>query len=278
MRVQQCARNPNAQKVCASYDWPAFFEIYVITFSAVYRLHLYSVKTNAVGIPVCVYDAEPDEPLPLYMRSGLCFLCQRNLNEERRTDRKRPPKESGNEPGILYAIGPTGKKLKISGNTIQLKDDAIIINGAVKGIRPCVADYGFREIAPELKDMVQEATDNTTLLLDAFGGDNPESTEAEPGLSVADFNEMYDKAFQSLHRSLFLLTQWKASYDTKSTATASASAVAGKSNDPDDKMAPLLFAAGQEIDHQELMEQVQAQVDQQIQQAELAEQANQAKK
>mmetsp|Transcript_24209 Transcript_24209/g.57270 ORF Transcript_24209/g.57270 Transcript_24209/m.57270 type:complete len:681 (+) Transcript_24209:580-2622(+) len=42
-----------------------------------------------VGVPVLLYDSEPDETPSLYLRSGLCFTCQRNLNEKRRTQRKK---------------------------------------------------------------------------------------------------------------------------------------------------------------------------------------------
>lgn len=42
-----------------------------------------------VGVPVLLYDSDPTEPASLYLRSGLCFTCQRNLNEKRRTQRKR---------------------------------------------------------------------------------------------------------------------------------------------------------------------------------------------
>uniref|UniRef100_A0A7S2PJZ5 Uncharacterized protein n=1 Tax=Leptocylindrus danicus TaxID=163516 RepID=A0A7S2PJZ5_9STRA len=44
---------------------------------------------HKVGIPNLVYDSEPTEPTSLYLRSGLCFTCQRNVNEKRRTQRKR---------------------------------------------------------------------------------------------------------------------------------------------------------------------------------------------
>eukprot|EP00533_Pseudo-nitzschia_delicatissima_P001168 CAMPEP_0116090470 /NCGR_PEP_ID=MMETSP0327-20121206/6993_1 /TAXON_ID=44447 /ORGANISM="Pseudo-nitzschia delicatissima, Strain B596" /LENGTH=537 /DNA_ID=CAMNT_0003581765 /DNA_START=57 /DNA_END=1670 /DNA_ORIENTATION=+ len=48
------------------------------------------VQCKKVGVPVLLYDSEPDQPPSLYLRSGLCFICQRNLNEKRRTQRKRP--------------------------------------------------------------------------------------------------------------------------------------------------------------------------------------------
>ena len=44
-----------------------------------------------VGVPQCLYDshAVTGEPTSLYQRSGLCFDCQRNLNEKRRADRRK---------------------------------------------------------------------------------------------------------------------------------------------------------------------------------------------
>jgi len=47
-------------------------------------------QCHKVGVPVLLYDSEPNEPASLYLRSGLCFKCQRNLNEKRRTQRKKP--------------------------------------------------------------------------------------------------------------------------------------------------------------------------------------------
>ena len=36
-----------------------------------------------------LYDSDPTEPMSLYVRGGLCFCCQRALNEKRRTKPKR---------------------------------------------------------------------------------------------------------------------------------------------------------------------------------------------
>lgn len=30
-----------------------------------------------VGVPIKLYDSHPDDSVPLYLRSGLCFECQR---------------------------------------------------------------------------------------------------------------------------------------------------------------------------------------------------------
>ena len=44
---------------------------------------------HKIGVPVLLYDSDPDQPHSLYIRLGLCFTCQRLLNEKRRTQRKR---------------------------------------------------------------------------------------------------------------------------------------------------------------------------------------------
>lgn len=49
-----------------------------------------------VGVPVLLYDSEPNEIASLYLRNGLCFNCQREVNEKRRTARKNPAKRKSN--------------------------------------------------------------------------------------------------------------------------------------------------------------------------------------
>lgn len=46
-------------------------------------------ECTRVGVPVQLYDSEPNELASLYLRSKLCFNCQREVNEKRRTMRKR---------------------------------------------------------------------------------------------------------------------------------------------------------------------------------------------
>lgn len=62
------------------------------------------------------------------MRSGLCFTCQRNLNEKRRTQRKRPNADNNNGTNTTSTTtygGPGAKKVKIGGEIINLNSDAI---------------------------------------------------------------------------------------------------------------------------------------------------------
>jgi hypothetical protein len=85
------------------------------------------------------------------LRPGMCFTCQRNLNEKRRTERKRVPSSRGGRagfdddnnhpaggahhafglsPSIIYAFGPSAaKRFKTSnGGILELTHDAVIIN------------------------------------------------------------------------------------------------------------------------------------------------------
>ena len=59
-------------------------------------------RCTKVGVPNLVYDSEPVEPTSLYLRSGLCFTCQRSDNEKRRTQRKR--KSDWNTPANSTSI------------------------------------------------------------------------------------------------------------------------------------------------------------------------------
>ena len=60
-------------------------------------------------------------------------------------------------PGLLYVLGPSNKKFKLNGKTIHLRNDAIIIDGTVEGMRHQKDGYGFREIGCDLLTHAQEA-------------------------------------------------------------------------------------------------------------------------
>jgi len=244
-------------------------------------------KCNKVGVPVCLFDSEPDSTDSLYLRSGLCFSCQRNLNEKRRTERKRAPKagdvDSGS-PSILYAIGPSHKKFKLNGNTIHLNSDAVIVNGAVDGLKHCGDGYGFQEIGSDLQALAKEASGDVDRLVDAVsgasvpGGDESLSAEATASAVVEassgllgdggddsgngdsgspnNISVLYEKAFKSMNKSIFLLSQWKMSWDAAvetvtdpslADAVASAAAVVAAAADGQDgqnsNMVSLLLAA-----------------------------------
>lgn len=248
-------------------------------------------ECNKVGVPVCLFDSEPNEPTSLYLRAGLCFSCQRNLNEKRRTQRKRPADALIQSP-LLYAVGPGQKKIKLNGMNIELASDAIILNGPYGNSTKSIRDgYSFDEIGPDLSAAVVEASDDTQRLMQAMSSNtttapNPTNgglsveevanaaVEATTGMingsdngsspqnhaSSEDINALYDKAFSSLSKSVFLLTQWKQSWDSAiaaavaqetvndpslADAVASAAAVAAAATDGTDSIS-LLLAADQQ--------------------------------
>lgn len=233
------------------------------------------VQCKKVGVPVLLYDSEPEEAPSLYLRSGLCFTCQRNLNEKRRTQRKRPsdranqaakvsanaqhsqaaflaanmssPMGNTNLPGMqtvriggigaqanLVGAGTTGrvnatphhrvlmavtnghKKIKLAhtNQPLVLAPDAIILNGppdnhSCKSVR---AGHGFAEIGTDLNVEVHQSLQATQNLLHSVN--TPEMIQQGiPPPTPDEISRTYDSAFYSLSKSLYLLVQWKTSWD-----------------------------------------------------------------
>jgi hypothetical protein len=241
-----------------------------------------------VGIPVLLYDSHPDEPASLYLRSGLCFVCQRHLNEKRRTQRKRKGDIFHPSQQEVYTLTSGQKKFKLNGDSIELSPDAIVINGPVDGAKHHGEGYGYSEIGPELQGILRDATTETERLImevsNASSGDPTsvafaaavaaagESSPAEDAVdsvanagvdaaaSAEDISALYDKAFVSLSKGLFLLSQFKASWDAAvaaavaqetvndaglADAVASAAAVVAAASEEQNttNMVPLLLAA-----------------------------------
>lgn len=147
-------------------------------------------------------DSEPEEPISLYLRSGLCFSCQRESNEKRRTQRKRKP-DKETEATVAE------KKFKINGETLNLHPDAIIINGPIHGIKRHGPNYEYTEI---VKDMQKVAVD--------IGVDSQQL-----GISCLhemtqpfDVDSVYNKLYHDYAKGIFLLSQWKESYDAAAAA------------------------------------------------------------
>eukprot|EP00977_Amphora_coffeiformis_P018176 scaffold6271_cov171-Amphora_coffeaeformis.AAC.2 len=218
---------------------------------------------HKVGVPVKLYDSNPEDSVSLYLRSGLCFECQRkhaliawclvayaiysmwygysygrsvvsqifrfcvvSLNEKRRVDRRKRPHEGAQ---LLYSIAsPSQKKFKINGGDVfELKDDAIIVNGSIKGVKLADEGHSPQDIAVDLQDMLRESTFETERLLTAAGNPGPDPM-------VDNIHGLYEKAFTAMNKAIFLMTQWKAAYDNAATA-----------NDPNSNnhMVSLLLAA-----------------------------------
>ena len=251
----------------------------------------------------------------LQLLPGMCFTCQRNLNEKRRTERKRatPRVDSGGtelatSPSLIYALGPHPKKFKLpDGNLLQLDNDVIIMNAPVQLLDGLpflrqAAPRSLQDQGHDLQSMTRQAAADVDLLLlavsghvqdeaaaavQAVGGAAAGSDEAEVGSAplcddtVANImvhieesecrdsvdtavtgasppiHDLYEKAFKSLNKAMYLLYQLKESWDGAddtlsdpnfADAVASAAAVAAAATDGSEQassMVSLLLAADQ---------------------------------
>lgn len=231
-----------------------------------------------VGVPVLLYDSEPSETPSLYLRSGLCFTCQRNLNEKRRTQRKRKSDGQGSGGGGGDGGAAAAYRVKYNGQVIDLSPDALVINGPMHGVKKHFDGFSSEEIGADLHVMMREALADTERLLNGLQQhSNPETSavayaaaaaaaaasnhlnpsDVEATSAAVDVSStgliaqqqhaeededddddehdlLYEKAFTSATKALYLLTQWKASWDA-TNATVHEQA-----------MMPLLMAADKE--------------------------------
>ena len=231
-----------------------------------------------IGVPVLLHDSDPEQPHSLYMRSGLCFTCQRLLNEKRRTQRKRKsdiaadtsrpspsmvstmPDDAANlrnglGPSDIHAFSMDSsvKRFRLNGEILDLAPDAIIINGPLEGTKHQGPTYDFHDIGKDLTRIVNEShqeSENLVAAVAACTGNakKAETTEVYPdsqtpktpsseqsngevtSTPVNDTNDpstggeikkstqvqilsLYEKTFLSMSKGIFLLSQWKASWD-----------------------------------------------------------------
>jgi hypothetical protein len=177
-----------------------------------------------VGVPVLLYDSDPSEPSSLYLRSGLCFTCQRNLNEKRRTQRKRK-----SDP-------VEGKRAKENGDDTQQSSDALVISIPMDCVKKSYKDLSSEAIASDIETLMQYAVSDTEGFLNAIRP-RPEAVTSNATSDVAvshleqsqdsttalnnrsstypadtlgnnqESMELYEKAFASMGRALYALTQ-----------------------------------------------------------------------
>ena len=150
-----------------------------------------SSDCKKIGRPILLYDSVPSETPSLYMRTGLCFTCQRALNEKRRTQRKRKRDVgdnciSNNNQQQHKTDGKSRKKKSSVCNTLgtntyqvhQLNDptqstdsiqpfmvynpalivpnNAIVICGPLEGTKPFGPDYGMKDISNDIRELSNE--------------------------------------------------------------------------------------------------------------------------
>lgn len=169
---------PNAAEIAAAQNDP---HVQVPSGAGVQKCA--TVNCNKVGIPVCVFDSEPDEPASLYLRSGLCFTCQRALNEKRRTQKKR-------KSDVF---------------------DPLVINGTpLKDVKRHGKGYEYDEIIMDIEknntDLLKKTMDLSRMMI-IYG---QQGTLSEHSSEIED---LYQSTYVSASKSMFLLNQWKLSFD-----------------------------------------------------------------
>lgn len=225
-----------------------------------------------VGVPILLFDSDPEQPTSLYLRSGLCFTCQRILNEKRRTQRKRksdlPNPNNGGAGGPPNDAYASQKRFRLAGEILDLNPDAIIINGPLDGTKHHGPGYEYREIVSDLQAITTDVSQETIGLANAVSavGDLRSLAPEDHTAILA----MYEKTFLSMSKGIFLLSQWKSSWDNVvaaaaaekaseqammdgnsilATAVASAAAVAAAQSTPEShpqNMIPLLLATNKD--------------------------------
>lgn len=185
---------------------------------------------SKVGMPDLLFDSNPEEPASLYLRSGLCFTCQRNLNEKRRTQRKKKGEvaatntngrndasntSNSNASSIPVQRGGGGRP---SAKRPRYADpDDIVISGAPEGTKPRGQDgYDFPEIGEDIKAFVQAGLTEIEHMI---------STATVDGIDAEGIGAMheaveatYGSALLKLKAGLYLITQWKGSWDEQFAA------------------------------------------------------------
>ena len=145
----------------------------------------------------------------LYLRSGLCFGCQRKLNEKRRTKKKRKDQPSAAGQGQPMKLEPPVLSANVSASgTVEINATNIVINGAVGGAQYRGPHYGCQHIGPDVLQTVSELAHQTNTLV-ATGG---------VGAPTQDIDRLYEAALVSASKAAFLLSQWRASYDEQMTS------------------------------------------------------------
>jgi len=104
------------------------------------------------------------------------------------------------------------KRFRLNGQILDLDPDAIIINGQLDGTKHHGPGYEYPEIMMDLQKIAEDCIHeigHLSSIMSAYMApplhNTPEHIEIE---------EVYNKSFQSFTKGLFLLSQWKSSFDT----------------------------------------------------------------
>lgn len=177
-------------------------------FLILFHLHILNFKHE---------DSNPDEPTSLYLRSGLCFTCQRLLNEKRRTQRKRKSDVQGKPNSGSAADNFAQKRVRINGEIVDVHADAIILNGPFDGTKHHGPGYEYPQIVMDLQKIGAAVTQETAELantMSAIAGPPPHNSPEH-----VQIDALYNKTFHTISKGIFLLSELKTSFDAAVTAS-----------------------------------------------------------
>lgn len=168
-----------------------------------------SPNCSKIGVPVCVFDSDPGEHLCHYLKCGLCFNCQKKSNHKRRAQKKRKPDEADVE--VPRKRIPSKSTLRFHGEVIDLSHDAIIIDGPpVEGTRCRGPGYEYPQIIDDVenasKDLFRQTVDLSRMV-------SKYSLQGGVSAHFGAIDHLFQSAFASASKSMFLLHQWKLSLD-----------------------------------------------------------------
>jgi hypothetical protein len=139
-----------------------------------------TVDCTRVGVPVLLYDSMPDEPMSLYLSMGLCFNCQRALNEKRRT----PKRKANDQPVNADSSSSSGNDARIR-HTNHAADQTL----THAKCNPLDQDYGAE--VPSLRTLLSLQRSN--LRSDELGANTPrllEKPTSHPTEVISNMKEL----------------------------------------------------------------------------------------
>ena len=145
------------------------------------------------------------------------------MNEKRRTQRKRKCDTAikpGSEPGTPGdAFGASAqKRFRIStGEILELNPHAIIVNGPLDGTKHHGPGYEYPEIIGDLHKIVNEFALEHNQLANAMSTIIAPPDHNSP--EHVQIDALYNKTFLTVSKGIFLLSQWKSSFDSAVAAT-----------------------------------------------------------
>ena len=104
-------------------------------------------------------------------------------------------------------------RFRRNGGIIDLSSDAIVINGPLEGTKHFGPRYGMEALCSDLQREVEQAKQSAESLMSMTKGEIPVNSQR-------DLLVEYERAFLSMSRSLFLLSQWKVAHDGGEIAKA----------------------------------------------------------